>query len=554
MRLLQIVKLFFFAACFSNMAQMAYAKTWFSSSENEVKNAFCRIQRPSSFEEINQFYAKLPRAGDVFSRHTVNGVLFINERSHLVYAFKKLVTSVNQADKNKIAPNDFKQKFKFGNCSKVLCASEIIFGKNIGAKMIYLIDQFQLNTSSYAYSNSTNFNSGELSDLIESLEFLPEHINIFKENQKLSRYPRGQIKAGKDSRLLANASMEYFDSWTNLSSGMRQYVAFHEYAHILANAHLNSFDASLVWRQMGYWVTNENQFSKEFLNSQNDHHSVSSYATTNPWEDFAESVSAYRFNPTLLKATSIEKYNYIKFLVFDGQEFDNEKNCDGTLNISRYQKMIEANTYPFTKNEKNKITQNCLAQFYRASFSNQSSAMFDQCINYEASTIWYKKVQQYNAVAPHSIFDPHTGFSSLRFAKLIKEATDYHIVGASTWLSSLIMKNGQFITYHNSTKENICQQLSFLSKYPFTRYRDSLWEQVTSKYNANFNTPTKSGIRLLCHNIFTTKDPQDLLPDLKNQKPSYLNFEKRERKMIGVFFDRKKLTEAIKKVITSKFE
>lgn len=553
----KVLKSFFLVAiaCFYNLAH-ANTKTWFSSSDNEVTNAFCKIKRPKTVFEIEQFYANLPKLNLDGSRSSVRGVIFINERPHLVYAFKKLVTPIDQTDKNKIPPVDFKQKLNFGKCRNVLCASEIIFGKEIGPKMVYLMDQFELNTSSYAYSNSTNFNSSELSDLIGSLEFLPDHVNIFKENQKLSRYPRNQIKPGKDARLLANASMEFFDSWSNLSSPMRQYVAYHEYAHRLATAHLNSFDASLIWRQMGNWISDEAQFNRAFRKSQTEHHTVSSYATTNPWEDFAESLSAYRFNPVLLKTTSIEKYNYIKFLVFDGQEFENETNCNGPLNISRFQKMVNVDKFPFSSLEKQQVISNCLTQFYRASFANQPTAMFNQCVNYEASNIWYKKVQRYQAVAPHSIFDPHTGFSSLRFPQLIKEATRYHTVGASTWLGSLIVKNEKSLYYHLATNEDVCSQLTLLTKYPFSRSRNVLWEVATNKYNNNLNYPTKSGIKMLCHNLFLSHDREDLLPPISRElssryRPSTLNST---TKIPGVYFDKKKLIEAIKKVIESKFD
>jgi hypothetical protein len=54
---------------------------------------------------------------------------------------------------------------------------------------------------------------------------------------------------------------------------------------------------------------------------------VSGYAATNPAEDFAESVSGYRFNPKRLQAIAPEKYEFLKQTVFDGLEFLNEAGC-----------------------------------------------------------------------------------------------------------------------------------------------------------------------------------------------------------------------------------
>ncbi len=69
------------------------------------------------------------------------------------------------------------------------------------------------------------------------------------------------------------------------------------------------------------------------------------------------------------------------------------------------------------------------------------------------------------------------------------------------------------------------------------------------KYNNNLNYPTKSGIKMLCHNLFLSHDREDLLPQI-SQKTSVMNSAK---KLPGVYFDRKKLIEAIKKVIENKF-
>jgi len=61
---------------------------------------------------------------------------------------------------------------------------------------------------------------------------------------------------------------------------------------------------------------------------------VSKYGETNPAEDFAETMTAYRYNPELLKEVSPEKYSFIKEKVFNGAEFIKESECNKSLIVN----------------------------------------------------------------------------------------------------------------------------------------------------------------------------------------------------------------------------
>ena len=51
---------------------------------------------------------------------------------------------------------------------------------------------------------------------------------------------------------------------------------------------------------------------------------ISDYAETNPSEDFAESLAAFRYYPETLKEVALEKFNYFKEDVFEGISYDLE--------------------------------------------------------------------------------------------------------------------------------------------------------------------------------------------------------------------------------------
>ncbi len=55
---------------------------------------------------------------------------------------------------------------------------------------------------------------------------------------------------------------------------------------------------------------------------------ISGYAKTNPLEDIAESITAYRFNPKKLKELSPKRYEYLKNKVFMGIEYLSDSQCD----------------------------------------------------------------------------------------------------------------------------------------------------------------------------------------------------------------------------------
>ena len=60
---------------------------------------------------------------------------------------------------------------------------------------------------------------------------------------------------------------------------------------------------------------------------------VSSYAHTNLFEDFAETYAVYVTNPDFLQFISPEKYNFMHDHVFDGREYDQIDNHDGTATL-----------------------------------------------------------------------------------------------------------------------------------------------------------------------------------------------------------------------------
>jgi hypothetical protein len=162
-----------------------------------------------------------------------------------------------------------------------------------------------------------------LSDYPSSV--LPSH-----SNKPLLRIRKNQ------NLTLANAHIYIFDNWANHSPGSRQATITHEVAHNLGNQF--GLDNCDHWMTTAGWkkrveIDDGNEAPNfELINSSL---TPSKYAQTNPSEDFAESVVAYRYRANEFKRRSPEKYQFIKESVFDGVEFSSQSVCENANTLSQ---------------------------------------------------------------------------------------------------------------------------------------------------------------------------------------------------------------------------
>lgn len=474
---------------------------WWAAKEDDVANAKCRVHLPLTTNEIKAFYNKQKIIEKEEGLFEIYGVKLKSQRPHLIRALNLLFTpdETLAPDKTKRLPNDLKKRFSIpSSCKDEFCLSEIIFGKEVGPQMLFLLDQYELNTSAYVFRDAQPFKSDELKDIIRSLELLPPSLNIFKFNKKLIRYTAGKLRPNSSPGVIANSAMEIFDAWSKYGSHMRQYVMFHEYAHNLAYSQLNNFDTSLLWLNLGNWNSGIAQFGLAKKEIQNGHPFVSTYGKTNPFEDFAESISAYRFNPKHLRDTSPDKYNFIKILIFDGVEYNNEQNCNKVQNISQYQKDINANKYPLPPKELVNVYLACRNQFYRSAFANEPFNNYRACINYESSLKWFNQVEKkYPSLIPHSIIDSRLGISSLNFNSYTKAGAQKFTDDAANWLTNKVMT----LSIHfkpNQTNEEYCKIWTELTKSTFEHKGfTSNWDILGFKKNLAAS-PSPSGLRMIC--------------------------------------------------------
>ncbi|MFN7825538.1 MAG: hypothetical protein ACK5P6_09275 [Pseudobdellovibrionaceae bacterium] len=307
-----------------NPSSAAEVPSW-AANEQQVQKAVCRNELPKTAREIQlHIQRKKWLDGVEPADFKVSGIELKSERPELVHAFARLLTPVNANEEIKGLPESFQKTFKVNpSCQKVFCAVQKIFGPEVGPQMLFLMSRFGVNTSPYSFVNASVFRPDEIYDVLKTFELLGTE-TPFIENQKLIKFKRGYTRAmyGADGNsVLANAGIELFDGWSEKSSLTRQYALYHEFAHNYSNAHFQDYDSSQSWLKLSGWAGDGRDFKTSIALTLKGHPFESRYGAENPFEDFAESLTAYRLNPDHLKRTSEKKYQFIRHLVHDGQEF-----------------------------------------------------------------------------------------------------------------------------------------------------------------------------------------------------------------------------------------
>lgn len=494
---------------------------WFAAKEAQIAQATCRTRLPVSTNDILKYYRNLPPEPGLENGQTeIKGIVFENERPQLLLALAKLLSPKDDEDIK--VPADFQKAFSVNpSCKKVLCAAQKIFGTEVGPQMIFLMDRFNVNTSPYSFVNATPFNADEVADVIRSFELLLPGQTPFDDfNKQLSRFLPGKTLAlyGDDGgSVLANASMQLFDGWGKEKSLIRQYALFHEFAHNFSRSYFTGIAESGSWMRLSPWkkVKTEGPFAKYIPYSyQSDvskmmagHPFVSKYAKENPAEDFAESIMAYRLNPALLQKQSPEKYQLIKQIVFDGIEFQSEKNCRKQGQSKVFQAEINKTGGGLDEKDYGSIVESCGTTFYQTILANVPASFFSDCVNYEATLAWYsKKPRHYKDLISTALFDKNLRLSTLKFPKVQKDLTEKLVPEAAEWIATSV-KDFSYRQRADASKEEYCEVWTDLQHRNYPHFKsDSEWNNRSFDREPQIS-PLPGAARGLCLDLYKAPVP-----------------------------------------------
>lgn len=297
---------------------------WFGADSKKVLNSPCSQGMVINNKNLTDYFATKNSAKKI--SRTILGAKFEDESEELLEHFSMLVGGPTTVRKSIFATDDKRfDKSKIpANCKKVLCAIEATFGKDQGLRLLYMMDRYQLNGSHLVYENSSPWKAKELDTVLNALDDMPDFLRIQEKNKPLYHFKRGYTR-GEDG-VLANAVIEIFDAWNEFNEGDKRYTIFHELSHNLSQASSNlELDNTAEWLALSKWEKKGDDWKP--LNISN---LPSQYSATNPSEDFAESLSTYRYHPQAKKILGEEKYRFIKETVFLGLEFDKKQSCQNS--------------------------------------------------------------------------------------------------------------------------------------------------------------------------------------------------------------------------------
>ncbi|WII73306.1 hypothetical protein QJS83_05410 [Bdellovibrio sp. 22V] len=296
---------------------MAEELTWWAATAEQVLQAPCKTQHPPSRQEMLQSL-KFPRASLLTT--TVHGVAFKNEAQPLIQLFADL-HALDISWRGRPA-------LKFSvKCDKVVCAMKEIYGDDEGVQLLYLLKTFGFNGSHLRTANASAWRPDELNEILQALHDYPLSLYPITYNKRLIHFARGK-RYSFGEEIVANASMEVFDLWNELSFPERQQTFLHELGHTLA--YRGQLDTSTAWLKIGGWKESRklvNKLEYKVYELADPSKAVSEYGMLNPQEDFAESVVAYRFRGAYLKKAQPEKYEFLKTQTFANREYLSEDQC-----------------------------------------------------------------------------------------------------------------------------------------------------------------------------------------------------------------------------------
>ena len=310
----------------SNQRLYPLEKGFILTSEEDVFNAPCRKEAPS-LEEMEDWLIEWAGTDTKINERT-HGVSFVEENPKMLNLFKML-NDWSFHYRHLLTFNSTLQSIR--NCQKVICAMKKFYGEKEGVQLLYMLAKYGLNGSPLAPVNKDRsrysyWSSDELDKSLAALSSFPKDILPFRKNIGFIRYKRGTMDCEKGMAAASNDFVWIFDCGIGKSHYIYEYIVVHEVAHIIGEKGLHD---SPEWLSFADWEeirTPSGLFS--FSSSYKPHNRkclVSPYGGENPMEDFAESVTAYRYNPERMKEKCPQKYDYLKENVFNGWEYINNR-------------------------------------------------------------------------------------------------------------------------------------------------------------------------------------------------------------------------------------
>lgn len=315
---------------------------------------------------------------------TINGISFENETPENLNTFRLLTSKLDILDR----PIPSQTRNFRSSCKSVSCALKQIFGET-STQLHYLNQKFGFNGSHLSYDGTSPWKKRDLDVALLAINDYPDGLFPLEPNKRFVRAANGTGEEG----VYANATITVFDHWDTQTNEQKRATIFHELAHNVSG--MSKMDESERWKAKSGWenttkiVNGKKVTISEALYS---YTIVSNYGMTNEWEDFAESVVAYRYNPKALQEVDPDKFTFMKKFVFDNVEYTSQKACSQPQRMSNNLKRRAeelANAWVPRPTHLQAISKNCSSLVFNELAQKGSISLsedkFTQCYQNEIS-------------------------------------------------------------------------------------------------------------------------------------------------------------------------
>ena len=192
-------------------------------------------------------------------------------------------------------------------CRTAGCAADVIFGRGVGTRLLFILQRFGYNASPFATRAAQPWTAAQLDEIISIFETVPR--SLFDGARARVRplvliatppATEAVIELGNGDDGIRLASI-----WSILGRPARRGVLLHELAHNLLTELAGSSRAEAMPASFLEWTAIAAKGER-----------ISQYASRSAAEDFAEAFVAYLRTPVHLKAVSAERFEFMRRQVF----------------------------------------------------------------------------------------------------------------------------------------------------------------------------------------------------------------------------------------------
>jgi len=213
-------------------------------------------------------------------------------------------------------------------CRDVICAASAAFGPDLGPIMLLLAIDYHALVVLPARAGGPRWTPSDLRTVLAAADDLPPNQFPLHEEEYRS-FVMMDAKAlppvaGRPAMALsgeAASAVTLSTLWRAARPSEQRAAIVHEFAHDFTRAR----GVFLDWRRL--WAEAQAEDAKAALARGLPPEPVSAYAAVNLDEDFAESVTAYRYMPEVLRQGRPRRYALLRQWVFDELEYGDPAKC-----------------------------------------------------------------------------------------------------------------------------------------------------------------------------------------------------------------------------------